>query len=531
MDEFEKLARIGLAFLPPVQPSESIYGYVCRCSILNGVGMGTILPLLIGRSAVKPPWTVPANLHQLARFFKPVFGSAEQILTSHTCVPAHLPFVAQDRRGLLMRTIMEGEPGRGLPTIIGEVGSSGRTQGRRAFCLKCVRADLLRCGFAYWHREHSFSMLTHCPQHGTGLVQGCGNCRFSHQTSNFALLPSLKCWCGAELRTVEALGSNSDGRVSSKLAKIAQELLSGDFMQRTPKEIGRYFVYQLHKRGFGRGRSVDKEAFRAALTETYPRDLLEALSAQPSKSSWAWRLCWEHVPSSKLGPNLLLFHFLGGVPSDSQVLEANRWVSTRYLRTSHPSSELLEDFESRRQWRRKFVLDFLKRHPNATRNDLHKAAPHVGEFLRHYDADWFERVAPGTRRGKRSRGEPEARGAVSAMDSRASSHVLKKCREVLASATVHPKRLSKQMLLAGFPGAYEFNYRALEDHFPLTKQAIAKSLEDYEAYWDRVARNILEQYEPHDFEGALKEIQRRRAKFSRCRAQALSQSLWKKRAS
>lgn len=525
------LAGLGLSYMPPAQLGESIYGYVSRCALLNGVRLGRVAPVLIGRQKFAPPWTLPKNLEQLSRCFSPVFSSATQILEEHTIIPALLPFMALEKAAHMMNTIMTGAPGFGLGSLLQRTGKLARETGLRRFCIKCVGADRLQLGFAYWHRVHSLEGLTYCAHHGVPLVEGCGRCRFSHRYASMALLPRTKCWCGQALCSLPQAKTKRDRSVAVKVAEYGLALVGGALNGRTTAELGGYYVYQAHRRGLIEGVGFSTGALTSALGSIYSNDLLEMISAEMGPSSWERKVNCKKAPLG-VGPNLLLFHFFGGVPGDKDFKDSLAFVSELAAKRARADLGWSEKHsEEQIAWRRKFLLEKMEEHPEATRSYFFALFPSVAEFLSKHDKKWYERHAPSSGRGLKKKSPEEAALDRRALDERASGHVRNRYAELTASEGLHPKLLTKQALLDGLPNSGRMSSRALKRDLPLTRRAIDECLESKAELWERIAMQVLQHYGPHGFEQAWREIRRRNSKFSKEKVLTISRRLWKKWAS
>lgn len=70
-----------------------------------------------------------------------------ELLEINTTFPAYKPFIGLSK-----------EPSRELDKVLSDVARVPRREGTRngkaKICLACVQADLIECGYAYWHRAH-----------------------------------------------------------------------------------------------------------------------------------------------------------------------------------------------------------------------------------------------------------------------------------------------------------------------------------------------------------------------------------------
>src|SRR5664279_3280711 len=100
---------LSLTYLPPVMEGEHILGYLYRCMHAGQhVRMKDLATTLVQRLTIQPPWTVASHLNRLAKELWPVFPSGEHILREHTCLPAHLSFVAPEKVPRVLAYVLDG---------------------------------------------------------------------------------------------------------------------------------------------------------------------------------------------------------------------------------------------------------------------------------------------------------------------------------------------------------------------------------------------------------------------------------------
>jgi len=64
------------------------------------------------------------------------------------------------------------------------------------WCTICAKADDAQYGFAYWHVDHQFPGLVHCPNHpGTALLDRCHHCGNAHTSLESLALPPIDGRC------------------------------------------------------------------------------------------------------------------------------------------------------------------------------------------------------------------------------------------------------------------------------------------------------------------------------------------------
>lgn len=486
-------AGVNLTYRPPVKPNESIVGYIYRAMHAGGhVRMKGLATTLAERNTIQPPWTVPSNLRRLCEEMSPVFESAEKILESHTCLPAHIPFVAPSSRGDLLAHVFDGVRGVGVASMVGLAGRAVKSVPRMAMCRTCCQEDQLKHGLAYWHREHALAGIGYCPHHGTPLLVGCGECRFSQLGSRIGLMPQRFCWCGANLAPSHRLVSKRDGQVLARMAGYGTALLDGRLSSATPNAIGAYFHHCACRAGFSQKTRLRTPALVEEICRKYSSDVLWRLnSTVQSGQSWLHSSLANMHATPYLGRNLLLFDFFERhIPSYEELNEAllhSREVETQRL---HQRRSAASAHDAELQADRQSIQNYLRTDPGATRSTLLKALGRTVMRARERDADWYAALVPSRPRGGAVKNQTEQTLYWREFDIRTSAHVLRRCQELLDFPGGYPKAITKSVLLKGAPRGNEVSAELLEK-LPNTKQAIESSVESTQAFKERFARAIL----------------------------------------
>lgn len=486
---------LDLVYLLPVMVGEYLPGYLYRCMVAGGhVRMKDLATTLVQRNTIQPPWTLPSNLNRLAEKLWPVFTSGEHLLFGHTCLPAHLPFVAPRNMPRVLAHALDGVAHPGLAAAIGIAGNFVESKPSLRMCPSCVRQDELKRGFAHWHREHALAGVTFCAEHGRPLMKGCGNCRFSQDGSREALLPGRRCWCGSELVPVASNLSHGDGAVLTRVARYARELLDGRLSGRDADAVGAYLQWSACQAGFNAGTRIRSPALVKAIGQRYSTLVQSALNARLVDGGlWAQRIFGLGRTNSVLGRNLLLFDFFGErLPTAEDFAQSQEHQARRApeRRSERPScaDDLTEGVLADRQK----IGAFVSERPEASRTDALRALGRVVMRARERDGVWYDSVLPTKPRGGRPDNELKRAQYLVTLDERASAHVYRRRTELLNHPGGHPKAITKTALLKGLPSGNLLNGSVLAQ-LPKTSAALKSAVETRRQFQRRYALAILGQ--------------------------------------
>lgn len=486
---------MSMIYRPPVRKDESILGYLYRALYAGGhVRMKDLATTLVGRQTIQAPWTVPSNLRRLRDELDPVFQSAEEMLDRHTCLPAHLPFVAHHLRAPLLAHVLDGERHPGIATAVGLTGRAIVSKPKMAICPTCVLEDMLHHGFAFWHREHALAGLGYCPHHGTPLEVGCGMCRFSQAENRRPLMPRLNCWCGSPRALSHPEVTPAEGFVLTRMAVYGQQLLNGMLEGRTPEELGAYYHLCAQRAGYAAGTQVKSPWLAIALERYYTPAVLARLNASiETDQNWIMTAMGTRVAPHILGRNLLLFDFFGRRIPDAEAFEdasehARTLLEKRKARAEQRSStSSAYDIDAGRA----AIKQYLKEHKGASRTQLLKSLGRIVRCARKLDAEWYSALLPNKRGGCNIPDETGTRYWED-FDEHTSAHVLGRRQQLLAFPGGYPKAITKAVLLKGTPRANEVSIELLTK-LPKTKAAIEASVESKSDFKKRFALAILQQ--------------------------------------
>lgn len=152
-----------LGYWPNGYPDELLYSLCARYRERIGSPSSRSARLdLFGVKDIHDIVTFPSRLEHLAAQLPPAQNvTVAELINSHTVVPFHRMFMAQESAKRLETAIAEN--------AIDSYESRGRSFLMRGDCLRycaaCAISDRERFGEAYWHRIHQLGHITVCPKH------------------------------------------------------------------------------------------------------------------------------------------------------------------------------------------------------------------------------------------------------------------------------------------------------------------------------------------------------------------------------
>jgi len=485
---------LSLPYVLPIEKSELIAGFVHRSMRAGGhVRMKDLAMTLVNRQTIQPPWSIPSNLKRLSEQLRPLFGSAEELMLGHTCLPAYLPFAANGAATEVLQYVYEGGEPKMLAPSLGLAGKYVTTKPAMAICPDCIREDKLRVGFAFFHREHALAGVTYCCHHGLPLLVGCGTCRFSQEMSRVARWPDLECGCGQPLKRMSPAVSAEDGEVLARVAVLAFQLLSGALNDCNATKVGRYYQWRAIEAGFHDGTRISSGQVSKLIRETYSTDVLYALNASIGRMDWPAFILGKGVASPVLGRNLLLFDFFGqSVPTVDEIASAEEDYQRRMTARAWSRARKQEGTGFEKPVDRESLLLYLAANPEATRQAVLDALGKLAVRLRDLDGNWYEDVMPPSRRGQRTETAEEARETLDQADDRASTHIYRRRNELLSNPSDKPKKITKTALTKGLPQGNSLSKARLAI-MPKTRDALTDCVESKTQFKKRFAALILSQ--------------------------------------
>lgn len=509
-----------LTICAPAELNETPIGYVWRMVHSDArMRVKGTASSLVDRQVIQPPWIVASSLRLLCERLDPVFSSPQMMLDKHTCLPALLPFVRADRLAMVLGHVIEGERHPGIASSLGLAHKATKSRASMAMCTECAHEDLRSLGFAYWRREHSLPGLTVCPRHMVPLVAGCGDCAFSQPLSRQPRLPQLKCWCGQRHRKVRS-HSTPVIQTLGEMARYASELLASPRAAGHPQHFGAYYQACALASGYAAGLHWKTPAICDDLSRKYPQELLDALNASiKGPQNWVSACFASGVAPLGLGRNLLLLDFFGRkVPGELEVQAAIQNIAS-YRRSRTPAKCKLSPVYDRQASRQR-ILDYLRAHMGAGRQQLLRDLSTDALRARRYDAAWYDLACPvkPSMLGRWARSQKKLTHENA--DQRAVAHVRKR-HAALLNHPGRPKRVTRRALLAGLPCENTTGKDQL-GHMPRTRGALYWRVESDAQGRERYARWIL-----RELKGDPKRVERaaRRTGLTISQVDALTASI------
>lgn len=154
-------------FITP-KPRETIFSLLTRAHIL----LGSLSPLvslqvLTGHRGYKPLSSLPSNIRHICKSLNLEINPA-QIIQGHTLFPFYNPFLPAHRRDFVIDGMLDFGATK---SRIGLLKSHCGAADQLAYCSECVKDDIYKYGFPYWHREHMLVGVELCHLHGLALIK------------------------------------------------------------------------------------------------------------------------------------------------------------------------------------------------------------------------------------------------------------------------------------------------------------------------------------------------------------------------
>lgn len=154
-------------FLTP-KPRETIFSILTRAHILSGC----ISPLIslrkfTGHRGYKPLSSLPSNLNVICSSLH-LETKPEVIIKNHTLFPLYRHFLPIHRWDFVMQGMLDSGATK---SRMGLLKSHCGAADQLAYCYECVKDDIFKFGFPYWHREHMLVGVEFCHLHKLPLTK------------------------------------------------------------------------------------------------------------------------------------------------------------------------------------------------------------------------------------------------------------------------------------------------------------------------------------------------------------------------
>jgi len=255
-----KLSTTTVPFFPAGLPDETIGSRVSRYHIRRGRPTAAVtFRQLFDRPPFSLTTLLPPHLETLAARLP---GSQAQNLTRLRAESTLLPLYQRFLGSTLEPKKSKQKKGRHVAPARRINGDSRQTH----ICRQCLVDDERDHGFPYIHRAHQIPGVTACWKHVVTLIDRCPSCRQPFaQPTQFVLSAWLGCECGHLLSNQIGLKEREPSEIEVDFARFTRELLEGEPVRLSPRELVRMYRRRAAEIGFGWGREKIK---RKALFET-----------------------------------------------------------------------------------------------------------------------------------------------------------------------------------------------------------------------------------------------------------------------
>lgn len=152
-------------------PNETLFSVISRLHILWGWSEPSITNhALFDRQRVGSQHDLPSGLGALARNPSMRFGDVESIATERTLFRYYRRFLTEEDERTSI-TEMSGTNVHHLKFRLGIIASRFRANHPLKACSTCMRLDVERYGWSYWHIQHQYPGVWLCPDHGIPLQE------------------------------------------------------------------------------------------------------------------------------------------------------------------------------------------------------------------------------------------------------------------------------------------------------------------------------------------------------------------------
>ncbi|MHB1300029.1 MAG: TniQ family protein [Burkholderiales bacterium] len=269
-------------------------------------------------------------------------------------------------------------------------------------CPQCVRDDITKFNFPYWHRCHQLPGVRACHIHNSWLLTTCHVCETPFCSHKDVEIPTTDCRCGAASTADSLIVKPYSIEAASHYARLSADPLLSQSFPFAPHIIGRFYQSEARKRYDGESISSLKFITAQRIIDTYSIELISEISGKPcnlaSISRWIHELfAGRHQPTYR---HLLL---IGSLFPDFGTFkcsyheffalnEKEKWASPVHkplLNEQSPQKAKLTITEARKMLRIMITQD-----KELTRSVLANKNNRLYQFIRMNDIDWFRKMLP-----------------------------------------------------------------------------------------------------------------------------------------
>lgn len=374
----------SILFFPMSMPDETLLSRITRYHFLSG--NKTEAETFRDLFGVAPFQLsiIPKQLENLASRLPGVKESnLAELLEINTTFPAYKPFIGLSK-----------EPSKEFDKVLSDVARVPRREGTRnsraKICLACVQADLIECGYAYWHRAHHVPGVTACWRHGEELLQSCPNCSHPFYRKN-RLLPGLTDDCACGWNAVKPANRSLASNEEREFAVFVNDILQRNLPSIDYTVLAACYRRQAKKQGFVHGNLIGTAKLFSSIRDKFSDKIISKIDlayAAGIRSQWIRLSTTRGQIDMPLARHLLIsLHLFGCAEKFEKCLAEESLLAS----SANPTVRLKEKTlpEHKKKAYREKISMLLEVKPGIGMDYLWVSAYQVTRWLNENDKDWL----------------------------------------------------------------------------------------------------------------------------------------------
>lgn len=232
-----------LGYFPEFYEDELLYSIIARYHMVSGnQNYKTTLNDIFNCGSQIPILEFVSNLSALINKLPVKFElESKNIIQKHTMFPLYFPFLPEERKQSLIKTILYGD-GKGIKTKLGMVSGSICQNNDLIYCPLCSKEEYEKYGEAYFHRLHHAQGIMVCPIHRCFLK------KYPVIRSTQSRVEYIKFDNSIIDQKVEYVMSNNDMLI--QVAENVMYILNNDLDNFNQEKVHEKYKELLRKKGF-----------------------------------------------------------------------------------------------------------------------------------------------------------------------------------------------------------------------------------------------------------------------------------------
>lgn len=270
---FKSVGEKMLSYFPKFYNDELLYSAISRYHMVSGnQNYKTTLLEIFDSDKKIPILEFAANLSALINKLPVDFQiESKNIIYNHTMLPLYSPFLPEERKESIIKTILYND-GRGVKTKIGIVAGDVCPKADLMYCPLCSREEYEKYGESYFHRLHQVQGVFICSIHKCLLkkypIKRITQSRIRYIKMDNKILDQM----------VEYDIPNIDKHI--RIAEYAEYILNNDLDSFNQEKVHKKYIELLQKKGLVNvnGRIKQKKVFEE-FKSFFNEDLLNTLQS------------------------------------------------------------------------------------------------------------------------------------------------------------------------------------------------------------------------------------------------------------